>query len=89
MDPETGAHTNAIESSWRAAKDSMSSSSRRKSHIAGNLARYMFIKRCKELKLDPVVEFCRMAGQVYPGMAEFEHDFSSDSDSVDGESESE
>jgi hypothetical protein len=34
-DSETGAHTNAIESSWRAAKASMSSSGRTKAHIPG------------------------------------------------------
>lgn len=56
-DPETGAHTNAIESSWRAVKAITSSSGRRKSNIPGNLARYMFYKRCKELNLNRTLEF--------------------------------
>uniref|UniRef100_A0A915J3H4 ISXO2-like transposase domain-containing protein n=1 Tax=Romanomermis culicivorax TaxID=13658 RepID=A0A915J3H4_ROMCU len=34
---DTGVHTNAIESSWRMAKSSMSSSGRVKDHKAGNL----------------------------------------------------
>ncbi|KAK9711735.1 ISXO2-like transposase domain [Popillia japonica] len=44
-DPETGAHTNSIESSWRAAKSSMKTSGtctwqlgRIKAHVPGNLA---------------------------------------------------
>ena len=64
-DPDTGAHTNAIESSWRAAKSSMSSSGRIKAHVPGNLARYMFLKRCHELKLDRTLEFWKLAGSMY------------------------
>ena len=64
-DPETGAHSNNIESSWRAAKAITTSSGRRKSHIPGNLARYMFNKRCDSQKLDRTDEFLRLAGQLY------------------------
>jgi hypothetical protein len=64
-DPETGAHSNSIESSWRAAKAVVSSSGRRKAHIPGNLARYMFNKRCAALKLDRTEEFFRLAGTLY------------------------
>lgn len=64
-DPETGQHTNAIESSWRAAKATFSSSGRRKSHIPGNLARYMFYKWCSERHLNRTIEFYRLAGQLY------------------------
>ncbi|HYT40871.1 MAG TPA: hypothetical protein VEP90_00865 [Methylomirabilota bacterium] len=67
-DPETGAHTNAIESSWRAAKASLSSSGRVKAHLPGNLARYMFFKKCKEQGIDRCVEFFRLAGQLYNGL---------------------
>lgn len=70
VDPITGAHTNSIESTWRAAKASMSSSGRRKEHMAGNLARYMFLKRCKELKKDRTVEFYRLAGEMYANLDE-------------------
>ncbi|KAK9744526.1 ISXO2-like transposase domain [Popillia japonica] len=38
-DPETGTHPNSIESSWRAAKSSMTTSGRIKAHVPGNLAR--------------------------------------------------
>uniref|UniRef100_A0A914D9W5 ISXO2-like transposase domain-containing protein n=1 Tax=Acrobeloides nanus TaxID=290746 RepID=A0A914D9W5_9BILA len=64
-DPDSGAHTNSIESSWRAAKSVMSSAGRKKAHIPGNLAKYMFFKRCKELKLDKTREFYRLAGKHY------------------------
>lgn len=63
--PLTGAQTNAIESSWRAAKAIVSSSERKKSNIPENLARYIFYKRCKELKLNKSEEFFRIAGILY------------------------
>ena len=43
----------------------MSSSSRKKTHIPDNLAKYMFFKRCAELKADRVVEFFKIAGSLY------------------------
>uniref|UniRef100_A0A915IGW9 Transposase n=1 Tax=Romanomermis culicivorax TaxID=13658 RepID=A0A915IGW9_ROMCU len=64
-DPKSGVHTNGIESSWRPAKSSMSSAGRVKHHIAGNLARYMFNRRCRELKMDATLEFFRLTGQLY------------------------
>lgn len=64
-DPETGAHTRSIESTWRAAKTTLSSSGRRKAHIPGNLARYLLNKRCEDLQLDRMEEFLRIAGQLY------------------------
>ena len=63
-DPETGAHTNAIESSWRAAKATMSSSGTVKANIPGNLARYIFTKKCKELNMPRVEEFLSLAGRL-------------------------
>lgn len=64
-DPETEAHTNAIESSWRAAKSSMLSGGRIKAHMAGNLARYMFQKDCRFKQVDMVGEFFKLAGELY------------------------
>lgn len=64
-DPDTGAHTNAIESSWRAAKSTMSSAGRVKSHIPGNLARYMFFKSCNEQKVERTEAFLKLAGKLY------------------------
>ncbi|KAK9736371.1 hypothetical protein QE152_g12544 [Popillia japonica] len=68
-DPETGAHTNSIESSWRAAKSSMTTSGRIKAHVPGNLARYMFLKRCRIMQLDRTLEFFRLAGELYNPVA--------------------
>jgi len=61
VDPETGTHTNTIESTWRHAKESFSSHGRKKAHVPGNLARYMFMKSCRAKKIDPTEEFYRMA----------------------------
>lgn len=68
-DPETGACTNKIESSWGALKRSISSSGRRKYFFPGYLAKYMFIKRCRILKLDFFVEFLKAAGTLYNPLA--------------------
>lgn len=43
----------------------MSSSGLIKAHIPGNLARYMFLKRCRTNKLDKTREFLRLAGNMY------------------------
>lgn len=64
-DRETNVHTNSIESSWRAAKSICTSSGRKKAHIPGNLAKYMFFKHCNECKLNPTIEFLRLAGSLY------------------------
>jgi len=65
VDPETGANTNKIESSWRAAKAVTSGSSRRKEHIPGNLARYMFNKSCASQNLNRTDHFLRLAETLY------------------------
>ena len=64
-DPVTGAHTNSIESSWRHAKESMSTAGRKAAHLTGNLARYMFTKSCKARGVHKVEEFFRLARKVY------------------------
>lgn len=64
-DPETGANTNRIECSWRHAKESFSTHGRKKEHIPGNLARYMFQKSVRAKKSDPTEEFFRLAASVY------------------------
>ncbi|KAK9753318.1 ISXO2-like transposase domain [Popillia japonica] len=66
-DPETVAHTNSIQSSWRAAQPSTSGCI--KGHEPGNLARYMFLERCGILQLDRTLEFFRMAGELYNPVA--------------------
>lgn len=66
-DPESGANTNRIESSWRHAKESFSTHGRVKYHVPGNLARYMFVKAARTAGQDPTDEFFSMAAVVYPG----------------------
>lgn len=64
-DPETGAHTNSIEGSWAHAKRSIPAGGRRKSFMAGYLAKFMFVRRCRTQNLDPFIEFCRVAGRIH------------------------
>ncbi|XP_034192338.1 uncharacterized protein LOC117609779 [Osmia lignaria lignaria] len=64
-DPETGTHTNAIESSWRHAKGTMGSGTRKKAMFPPHLAKYMFMKMCRYQKMDPCETFYRMAGELY------------------------
>ena len=82
-DPETETHTNAIESSWLAAKTITASSSRRKAHIPGNLARYMFNKRCQQLNLDRTEELFRLAGKLYNPLADAQEEIEREEDEED------
>uniref|UniRef100_A0A1I8BQX5 DDE_Tnp_IS1595 domain-containing protein n=1 Tax=Meloidogyne hapla TaxID=6305 RepID=A0A1I8BQX5_MELHA len=75
VDESTGAHTNAIESSWRHAKESFSSHGRKKEHVPGNLARYMFQKSCRAGNTDPTESFLRIAGRVYNPAMNKAHDY--------------
>ncbi|RWS01208.1 putative transposase-like protein, partial [Dinothrombium tinctorium] len=56
-DPETGACTNKIECSWGHAKQSVPQRGRKKEFLGGYLARFLFIKRSKVLKTDPMLFF--------------------------------
>ena len=64
-DPETGAHTNSIECTWRHAKESMPTQNRKKYHVPGNLARYIFMKSMRIRKMDFKIGFFNLAGQLY------------------------
>jgi hypothetical protein len=50
---------------WRHAKASLSQYSRKKHFYGGYMAKFMFLKKCHILNLDPVVEFFRLAGKLY------------------------
>ena len=80
-DPVSNACTNSIEGSWRAAKNEMPSSDRRRKFFAGYLCRYMFTRRCRIENLDHFMEFIKI-------LCNFNSDFSLDS-SVESDSESE
>lgn len=78
VNSDNGACTNHIEASWNAAKRSINASGRRKELYAGYLAKYMFNKTCRLMKLDPFVEFLRYAGVLYnplepPSVQRFGH----------------
>jgi len=63
-DPETGTHTNGIESTWRASKTITTASGRRKAHLPGNLARYLFNKSCLVQGVDRTETFLRLAASI-------------------------
>ncbi|CAI6358292.1 unnamed protein product [Macrosiphum euphorbiae] len=64
-DPNTGAHTNTVEGMWRHAKALLSQYSRKKHFYGGYMAEFMFLKKCRILNLDPIIEFFRLAGNLY------------------------
>lgn len=64
-DPETGANTNRIEATWRAAKSKYGSSGRRSAFFPGYLAKYAFLKYCSINNLNPFVEFLKHAAVLY------------------------
>jgi len=64
-DPETGAHSNTIESTWRHAKVTLPNYRRKKEFYGGYLAKYMFIKKCRNHEQDPTVQFFNAAGSLY------------------------
>jgi transposase-like protein len=67
LNPDNGACTNRIESTWRAVKAHMPSSGRRKYFFPGYLAKYAFLKECKMQQTDPFVTFLKYAARLYPG----------------------
>lgn len=94
VDPKTGACTNHIEASWRAAKSIYASSGRRKAFFYGYLSKYLFLKSCRVRQVDPFIEFCKAAGYLYnPTRKSNEKNDnqdlsdSDDDDHVDGEEE--
>lgn len=83
MDPETGAHTNAIESTWRHAKHFLLEYCRKKNNFLGHLNHYMFYKSAKaenrdifEIILEEIVKlkFDPLCEQLYEGNESEEHE---------------
>lgn len=64
-DPETGANTNRIESTWRAAKAYYNSSGRRNSFYGGYLAKYCFFKECEMAGKDKFIELLKCIAFIY------------------------
>lgn len=65
VNSDNQACTNHIEASWRVAKKMCDVGGRRKRFFSGYLAKYMFLKRCRLQKIDPLIEFFKLAGLVY------------------------
>lgn len=69
-DPNTGCHTNHIESTWRHAKQTLPGCNCRREFYAGYLAFYMFNKKVKSLRQDPFFYFCNIIKEYYARMNE-------------------
>jgi len=64
VDPETRAHTNTIERTWREVRANVPRYGQRKKHMAGYLPEYIF-KRKFPNYVDRVHEFCLAAAELY------------------------
>uniref|UniRef100_A0A2S2QAX3 ISXO2-like transposase domain-containing protein n=1 Tax=Sipha flava TaxID=143950 RepID=A0A2S2QAX3_9HEMI len=64
-DPETGAHSNTIESTWHHAKVTLPNYKRKKEFYGRYLAIYIFLKKFRNHELDPTVQFFNTAGSLY------------------------
>lgn len=84
QDPNTGAHTSTVEGIWRHAKASLSQYSRKKHFYGGYMAKFIFFNKCRILNLDPIIEFFRLAGNLYDpnkyNNNRFDRDVSDDDD---------
>ena len=65
VDPETGAHTNTIESTWRALKKSLPKHGTTKSLYDTYFAQYCVRKQFLIDKEDPFLEFLQLIKKVY------------------------
>lgn len=64
-DPATGAHTNTIESTWRHVKHNLPEYHRQNKFMAGYLAKYMFLKKCKIQEADEFGSFCKIIVETF------------------------
>jgi len=64
VDPDTGAHTQNIERSWREVRANIPKYGRRKVHFAGYLAEYLFKRKFPDFNIR-IHEFYRAAAQLY------------------------
>ncbi|RWS18677.1 uncharacterized protein B4U80_08769 [Leptotrombidium deliense] len=60
-DPETGVHTNSIESIWSHAKASVTERGRKAEFLGGYLARYILARRAAAKNQDPMILFFHYA----------------------------
>lgn len=66
-DPETGAHTNSIESCWRHAKEVVGNHNMQSDLLATKLCKYLFLKSCRIRGVDAFSEFCKHVSFLYDG----------------------
>lgn len=67
VDPETGAHTQNIESSWRWMRRELSRGGVQKSSIADHLCEFMWRRRLRRFSQDPFKQLLIDIKRCYPG----------------------
>jgi hypothetical protein len=72
---------------WRNAKALLSQYCRKKRFYGGYLAKFIFLKRYKILKLDPLIEFFIYTGKLYNSLGAIEQEYILD-DQASNESDS-
>jgi hypothetical protein len=63
LNPDTGAHTNTIDSTWRTVKAFLGPYNRGEDYEY-HLAHYMFAKRCKGHGLSPFIHFLNLLANI-------------------------
>ncbi|XP_022187794.2 uncharacterized protein LOC111046535 [Nilaparvata lugens] len=63
--PDTGSQTLKIDAVFRAAKTSLLRCHKNNEFFSGHVSKYLFDKSCKLRNLNPFIEFCKEAGNLY------------------------
>lgn len=65
VDPDTGAHTQTIERTWREVRGNIPRFGNKKHHLAGHLAEFIMKRRFAD-RAARFHEFMNLAAQLYP-----------------------
>jgi len=66
VDPDTGAHTQTIEGLWSHVKDYLPSHGMKPCDLVSYLGAFMWVRYCKQRKLDKFIYFLKCAAEIRP-----------------------